>query len=208
MLMGLAQAVAIQGPIVLLGIVATPAATVLFSTSRTLARIGTSIANVVNFSFAPEYSRLHGRGDQAGFSKLERLHGRIGIAGIFIYGLGLWMAGPWLMHEWTHGKVSALQPFFGLMNAAVIAEMIWVYLFTPISSINRHVRLSYLFVALTIGCAIPAWHGAVVAGPTGIALVLVSLHVVMCAILLIALQSRQRTVQARSAQFAKRVDVA
>lgn len=185
MLLGLAQALAIQGPIVLLGAVATAQETVLFSTSRTLARMGTSAANLVNYSFAPEYSRLHGQGNTSAFARLKRIHVAIGIAGILAYCLGLWALGPYVMELWTHGHVAVVYPFFALLNAAVAAEMWWGCLFTPIAAINRHVRLSYLFVGLTAVCAVLAYGWALSAGATGIAAALLLLHGGMSVLVLV-----------------------
>lgn len=185
MLLGLAQALAIQGPIVLLGAVATAQETVLFSTSRTLARMGTSAANLVNYSFVPEYSRLHGQGNTSAFARLKRIHVLIGIAGILAYCLGLWALGPYVMELWMHGHVAVVYPFFALLNAAVAAEMGWGCLFTPIAAINRHVRLSYLFVGLTAVCALLAYGWALSAGATGVAAALLLLHSGMAVLVLV-----------------------
>jgi O-antigen/teichoic acid export membrane protein len=183
-LLGLAQAIAIQGPILILGAVATAQDTAMFSTSRTLARIGTSVANVVNYSFSPEYSRLNGTGDSARFTRLERIHLVIGVAGILLYSFSLWWAGAWLMQAWTHHQIAVVYPFFGLLNAAVAAEMFWGCCFTPLAAVNRHVQLSYVFVALTVACAAPAYWWATWAGATGIAISLLILHSVMSILVL------------------------
>lgn len=185
MLLGLAQAIAIQGPIVLLGALATTQETVLFSTSRTLARMGTSAANLVNFSFAPEYSRMHGEGNRSAFARLRKIHVLIGLVGIPAYGIGLWALGPFIMALWTHGHVAVVYPFFALMNGAVAAEMLWGCLFTPIAAINRHVRLSYIFVGLTMVCAVLAYSWAVSWGATGVAAALLLLHVAMSVLVLL-----------------------
>lgn len=179
-LLGLAQALAIQGPVLILGAVATAHDTAMFSTSRTLARLGTSGANLVNYSVGPEYSRLHGAGDTAGFAHLKRIHVAIGITGIVLYGVGLWWFGPWILSAWTHGEIAAVYPFFGLLNAAVAAEMFWGGLFTPLAAINRHVRLSWVFVGLTLLLAVPTCLLAVSGGATAIAAMLLVLHGAMC----------------------------
>lgn len=54
------QVLLIQGPVVILGLIGTPLQVVVFSTSRTLARLGTSSANIFNYALTPEYSRLFG----------------------------------------------------------------------------------------------------------------------------------------------------
>ena len=71
------------------------------------------------------------------------------------------------------------------MNVAVAAEMLWGCLFTPIAAINRHVRLSYIFVGLTMVCAVLAYSWAVSWGATGVAAALLLLHVAMSVLVLL-----------------------
>ena len=168
-----------QGPIILLGAVGTTTDTVLFSTTRTLVRVGTSAGNLINYSVAPEYSRLRGEGNEVGFARLSRLHLLITLGGIFLYGISMYWFAPAVMARWTHGSVSVLYPFFGLMLLAVAAETLWNCSITPLSSTNRHTKMSYLFVGLTFACSVLGWYLALQDGVTGIAVALVVLHIAM-----------------------------
>lgn len=151
MFVSIANALVIQGPVVVLGALAQPETVVLFSTSRTLARLGTSAANLVNFSLSPEYSRLFGGRDSLQFLKLTQLHGLVGLIGIGLYVTIISLAGDWIMAQWTHGKVAVIYPFFLVLNLAVAAEMMWGAIITPLAAINRHTRLAYSFVLLASG---------------------------------------------------------
>ena len=179
MMVSLSNAVMIQGPVIILGMLATPVAVVTFSTTRTLTRMGTSAANLINFSFSPEYSRLWGGQNWNGFLRLEKLHLIIGATGIVVYALGLALFGGWIMQLWTHGVVPAEQPFFGLMIAAVAAEMAWAALFTPIAAINRHMKVSNLFGALSIVAIIACYMLAMVGGISAVGAAIVVVHVIM-----------------------------
>jgi O-antigen/teichoic acid export membrane protein len=175
-LLGLAQAMVIQGPVILLGAVATATDAAAFSTLRTLARLGTSAANVVNFSIFPEYTRLYGAGSLQAFARLERYHLAVGGAGIALYCAGLAMIAPWVAERWTHGQIAVAYPLFGLLMLSVAAEMFWSCRLTPLTAINRHVRLSYIFVGVVAVCAPLAWVGATHYGATGIATALLVVY--------------------------------
>ncbi len=169
MLVSLSHALMIQGPVVVLGMVANTTAVVVFSTTRTMTRMGTSAANLINFSFSPEYSRLWGAQDWRGFRRLERIHLVVGAVGIALYFAGLTLLGGWLMHLWTHGVVTVTEPFFGLVMAAVVAEMIWGALFTPMAAINRHMSSSHLYgvlsvIGIVVCYPLAAWGGMNAAG--------------------------------------------
>ena len=179
MALALAQALSVQGPIILLGAIGTTTDTVLFSTTRTLVRVGTAAGNLINYSVAPEYSRLRGEGNEAGFARLSRIHLLITLAGIFLYGICMYWLAPAVMTRWTHSSVSIVYPFFGLMLLAVAAETLWNCGITPLSSTNRHTKMSYLFVGLTLACSVLGWYLALQDGVTGIAVALVVLHIAM-----------------------------
>ncbi|MCK1269272.1 MULTISPECIES: hypothetical protein [unclassified Bradyrhizobium] len=150
MLVSLGQALTIQGPVLILGVVGTPFQVVVFSTTRTLARLGTAAANMINFALTPEYSRLFGLQQLRQFARLTRIHLRITVvlcAGYFIF---LGTAGDWIIAFWTGGKVMVDKGFFIAMLLAVTAEMIWSAELMPLASINRHTTVSRAFSSLSV----------------------------------------------------------
>lgn len=183
-LLGLAQALAIQGPIVMLSALSGATATATFATLRTLARLGTSAANLVNYSVAPEYSRLYGARSLQTFARLERTHMTIGVLGVAAYALLLWHLGPWIVAAWTHGQIPLVHPFFEILILSVAAEMVWSAAFAPLSATNRHVRISYIFVGLTLAWVPLAYLGALSAGLNGVAAALLLLNGAMLVLLL------------------------
>ncbi|MBW5438811.1 hypothetical protein FXB41_29840 [Bradyrhizobium canariense] len=150
MLVSIGQALTIQGPVLILGVSGTPMQVVVFSTARTLARLGTSAINMINFAFTPEYSRLFGLGKFQQFAKLARLHfwTTVGLSAIYVVVLSV--AGEWVVTLWTAGKVSVDQTFLVVLLLAVAAEMVWSAELMPLASINRHVALSRIFSILSV----------------------------------------------------------
>lgn len=148
MFMPLAQAVMIQGPVLVIGNLLDPASVVIFSTSRTLARLGTAGTNMLTNSFVTEYAARAGKGDVTGFARLFRGHLMLSVGAIAAYVVAILLLDDRLMQLFTHGKVQIIEPFFGVVVAGVASEMLWVTLFTPISAVNRHRTVTYAYFVL------------------------------------------------------------
>jgi O-antigen/teichoic acid export membrane protein len=182
MFVSIANALMIQGPITILGLVAQPDRVVLFSTSRTLARLGTSAMNILNNSATPEYSRLFGLTDTSKFSQILEAHLALASAVALLYALFAVLAGGFVLKLWTDGKLSIEEPFFMLLVFSTAAEMIWSALFVPLSAINRHVRVSYAFAILSLIGIAGCYAGAASHGLTGVALALAGVQLLMIAV--------------------------
>ncbi|MDF8334998.1 lipopolysaccharide biosynthesis protein [Novosphingobium cyanobacteriorum] len=179
MLVPISQAVLIQGPVVLLGAVKGPLMVVVFSTTRTLVRVGTSAANMFNNAFVAEYSSLAGNGDTRSFFNLYKFHAIVAVSLVGFYSLSMVLLGPLVLKLFTHGKVEFVHPFAELMLCAVALEMIWTSLFTPLSSINRHVLVTYILALLSLLGMLMSFAAAPKFGINGVAAILVAVNVGM-----------------------------
>lgn len=148
MSMPVAQALMIQGPVLIIGHVLNPAAVVVFSTSRTLARLGTAVTNLLTNAFVTEYAACAGQNDIAKFSKLFRGHLALCAVAVVGYAVSLLVLDDRLMRIFSHGKVAIVEPFFALIVGGVAAEMVWTTLFTAISAVNRHQTGASVFNAV------------------------------------------------------------
>jgi O-antigen/teichoic acid export membrane protein len=187
MFVSIAWAMMIQGPVVVLGLIAQPAAVVVFSTSRTLVRLGTSAASMLNSAVWAEYSRLYGLKSYALFGRMFRLVLALILAGVMVYVPVTILLGNLVLTFWTKGEVAVEQPFFTLLVLAVAAEMIWTTLFVPVAAINRHITISYTFAVLSmIGVAGCYVLGVPYALP-GTAIALLAVNVVMIGVVIVQL---------------------
>jgi len=150
MFMPLAQAVMIQGPVLVIGHILDPVMVVVFATSRTLARLGTAGTNMLTNSFITEFAARAGQGDRTGFAALYRTELMLCGLAIAGYVVGIMLLDERLMHLFTHGKVAIMEPFFGMIVAGVVAEMTWQTMFTPISAVNRHRSTTYTYSLLCL----------------------------------------------------------
>ncbi len=179
MFVSIAWAMIIQGPVVVLGLIAQPAAVVVFSTSRTLVRLGTSVASMLNNAVWVEYSRLYGLKNYALFGRIFLRVLALILAGVLVFVPVTIFVGNMVLTFWTKGEVTVEQPFFTLLVLSVAAEIVWTTLFVPLAAINRHITISYMFAVLSIvgvaGCYVL---GVSYALP-GMAVTLLAVHLVM-----------------------------
>lgn len=149
-------ALALQGPILIIGGLFGPAAVATFSAMRTLARLPVQFTNVLNAAVAPEVSRAHG---QAMPGAVQRLHRRAWWAtagfGLLACGALAWL-GPWLGTWWLGEGRHDQGLLVGLLLVSWVSA-VWNVSSIVLTATNRHVRLSAVFLAVNaLGLAL-AW---------------------------------------------------
>lgn len=174
-------AIALQGPIVLIGALHGSAAVAVFSAMRTLARLPVQLTNVLNNAVSPEVSRAHGEGN---LGQIRRLHRT---AWALTAGLGLLacaalgVLGPWLSRLWLgpghHDQLTLM-----LLLAVSWVSAVWNVSSIVLTATNAHVRLSAIFLAvnaLGLGLAVLLGRLPVEAGQVGLLAALLLVEVVM-----------------------------
>ncbi|WP_407117230.1 lipopolysaccharide biosynthesis protein [Bradyrhizobium sp. LMG 9283] len=146
-----AQVLLIQGPVVLLGTLASPLAITTFSTCRTLVRLGTTGANLLNATFIPEYTRLYAT-DRPLLWATFRWHSLATTFMVAGYIAVLLFFGEYILRLWTKDAVHTGYPWFFFMVVASSSEMMWTTLAMPMLAINRHITLSYAYLSVSIIC--------------------------------------------------------
>lgn len=144
-----AQILLIQGPVILLGSLANPVTVATFSTCRTLVRLGTTGANLLNATFLPEYTRLYST-NRPLLWKAFRWHVFAALSMIIAYIAVLNVLGEYILGLWTKNHIHAGFPWFSLLVVAAALEMAWTTLVIPVLAINRHMVPSYAYLAVSI----------------------------------------------------------
>ena len=162
--MPLAQALNIQGMVVVVGAVLGPIAVVVFSTLRTLTRLALQMVLVVGNAAEPEFAAAFGRQDQ----RLLRT--------LFVHALraGLWLAvtaaacllfvGKFILDHWTHGKVPMDVRLFDFLLASAVASVLWYSALVLLKAANLHLRASLLY---SVSAATVVAFAAVILSLTG-----------------------------------------
>lgn len=179
MLVPVSNALMIQGPLVVLGAVATPATVALFSVTRTVARLGTSGSNMLSFALQPEYSFAFGRRDHHRYNQLLKIHAALTIAGLLAYGLCVIFLGELGVRLISHGQLNFSTALLWTLGLATAFEMVWTGLFTPLSAINAHKVVSATLAAALVVASLIV---IPVASVINIAIALVVVHLVMTAV--------------------------
>jgi O-antigen/teichoic acid export membrane protein len=159
MVLPLGNALALQGPLLVLGHLAGPELVAVFSAMRTLARIPVQLANALNASLWPEISRAWG---EKALPKLRQLHRKawaITAAFGFAALAGQWLLGGWASQLWLGaGHHNAL-----VLNSLALAALIsalWNVSSVVLAAINAHTRFTAIYLgvnALALAASVPAY---------------------------------------------------
>ncbi|MDP3164657.1 MAG: lipopolysaccharide biosynthesis protein [Hydrogenophaga sp.] len=168
--LSLTNALSLQGFTLLVAATLGPAATAVFNTYRTVARIVVQITNALSNPLWPELTALKGQKDDGAFWRLYRRANRLGLliaaaGALLVYGVA-----PWLLDIWTHGQIpfTATSMALFLLYAAVCSatQVPRVVLM----SINRHAGLAWqslVAAVVSLGVAWLVWDSAGMTGVVG-----------------------------------------
>lgn len=101
----LTNALSLQGFTLLVAATLGPAATAVFNTYRTIARIVVQVTNALSNPLWPELTALKGQKDDSSFWKLFRRANRLGFLIAVGGALLIYLLSPYLLEIWTHGHI-------------------------------------------------------------------------------------------------------
>lgn len=162
----MAQAVVLQGPIQIIGLVLGPAAVAAFSAMRTLSRLPIQASGVLNHAIWPEFSRAWGQGDMP---LVRAIHKRAWVLTVgFTAGCGialLW-SGEWLTHAWLRKDGIYQADIMAVLVLVGALHAVWNVSGIVLAAINGHTRMSLSYV-LGGTAAVAAMYLIGTRGPTG-----------------------------------------
>jgi O-antigen/teichoic acid export membrane protein len=146
----MANIVLLQGPTLLIAAMAGPAAVVIFSTCRTLARSAQQFLNLVGQSAWPEFTMLYARGERGGMGQLLAKSTLLNLVIIAVISSGLIFFGSQVVHVWTAGRVEPDRLLILAFVVSGITNAFWFAGSTLLLAINQHHRYApwYLLAAL------------------------------------------------------------
>ena len=178
------NALAIQGPILVLGMVLGPTAVAVFATLRLPARALAMLATVVFATLRPEMAMAYGSGDTG---RLRRLNVRavqlslwLGLAGF----AALMLLGPWIVEVWTVGRIAVEQPLFAWLLAGGLATLLWTGASTVLHATNHHKETAWLYVLAACAGLAASVAAAAYTGTSGVAAALAVSEVLVLALVL------------------------
>ena len=153
----LAQALNLQGMVLVVGAVLGPPAVVVFSTLRTLTRLALQMVLAVAHATEPELATAYGADDRGLMRALfvHALRGGLWLALFAAAGLALF--GGLILDVWTQGKVAMHPVLFAWLLGSAVASVLWYGALIVLKAANRHVRAAWAYVvaaAAAVGLAV------------------------------------------------------
>jgi O-antigen/teichoic acid export membrane protein len=165
----LANALNLQTPLLVVGAVLGPEATVAFSTARTISRAIQQLPSMINASVWPMISQAFGAGDMSRVRRLFRFAVAISIwisaAGV----VALALIGPSLYQFWTHRLIRLDPVLLDLLLICVFVNALWYTASVLFTSTNRHAEFAKCSVVVNLVVVPLCWVLAELAGLRGVA---------------------------------------
>lgn len=150
------NALSLQGLTLVIGIVLGPVAVVLFSTMRTLSRVGFQMLGVVARTIWPELSIAFGAGNIGLARTLHRRACQIALLLSFACTLALSLIGPRLYGSWTRHAVQFDPLTFDLLLIVILANSFWYTSSVVPMAANQHEKIAVAYMvgtSLSLGFA-------------------------------------------------------
>jgi O-antigen/teichoic acid export membrane protein len=177
----LSLALNVQGMVLVVGAVLSPAAVAIFSAVRTLSRVAVQVVGIFGRASMPEISAAKALGQKDGLAKILRMNLAVLAIVLLPAALVLALFGPEIVKLWTGGAIAPDAAFVALMAAGMVLHAVWMLATQMLLAVNGHGRAAVLALAVstaTIAAAVPA---AQVFGLAGVAVVLLAGDVVLAA---------------------------
>ncbi|MFM0737521.1 lipopolysaccharide biosynthesis protein [Paraburkholderia xenovorans] len=151
-----ANALSLQGMVLLVGSMFGTPTLAIFSAYRTLARICFQAVNMLTRVLWPEFSRRYGEG---AFATMRGLY-RYGTMATIVASIGgalvLYVAGPFVIKLWTHGRIAYIPHLFNILLLVTAFSGLWQVGLILLTAVNKLGAVSIIYVvasALSLGCA-------------------------------------------------------
>lgn len=148
------NALSLQGMLVVIGVVLGPIAVAVFSTTRTLTRVGFMILETVRHSIWPELSIAFGAED---WQYARKLHAKACQAALFLCSAAvvfLALFGRRIYLVWTHGSLTFEPALFYTLLVVVIADSLWYASAAASLACNAHQKIAAVFLVSTVACLV------------------------------------------------------
>jgi O-antigen/teichoic acid export membrane protein len=186
------QALSLQGATILIGSQLGSVAVVVFSTTRTVARIPFQVFNSLSIALWPELSRAFGSGMVSLARELHRQACRASIGLSLLSAASLWAVGPLLFRLWTGHSVNLDLNCFHVLLVVVVANSFWYASLVVPMSTNAHAPIAAGYLLCAIASLGLGW---ILLGPFGISGMAVALLAIDFGMLWLVLPAALRQVE-------------
>jgi len=150
----IANAVALQGPVLLINYTLGSIAVVSFTTTRTLVNCGKAVVDILQKSIWPELSLAFSHGNMSLVRRLHRQGVIATMAAVVAVTIALILGGKIAYLLWTAGGVVWDPHLFQLFLIALASNALWTTSSVVLQSTNNHEGLALLSVLTAISCLV------------------------------------------------------
>ena len=165
----LGGAMNLQGVVIVIGALFSPAAVAVFATLRAMTRFGIQLVGALNATVYPEISAAFGADNT---ERVRKLHNHACQAAAWVsatVAVALLLFGAWLVELWTAGAVHMQWDIFVLFVAILMVNGLWQASLMLVYATNRHMRFAAVYVAVNLGALVGAYVLGQLFGLTGVA---------------------------------------
>jgi O-antigen/teichoic acid export membrane protein len=174
-----ANALNFQGMTLIVAAVLGPAATVMFNTYRTIARVTVQATATFSLALWPEFSRLFGQGNLAALGRLYQRSRWMGLALAAVASVVVYCAAPAVLSVWAKGQIAFSAPLMLVSMAYAAVAGGWHVARVLLLSTNEHSGLAWPFLVASAVCLPLAWWMASGFGLIGVMGVMLGLELAM-----------------------------
>lgn len=169
-----AQALVIQGSVLVIGRTLGSIEVAIFSTVRTLVNLAKQVLGLVSHSAWPEFTRLAETREYIRLGKLFQTVLRVSMLATIAYMAVMEMAGRQLMDFWLGGGLPYDASIVRMFSIYIILSVFWTLVGNVLMATNRHVafarwQIATSVLAITL-CYIGATYGGLSGGVAGLIL--------------------------------------
>lgn len=156
--MPVGQAISLQGILMVISTVYSPAVVAMFSVARTLSRTLVQIGMQVNRSVWPELTRLSAIGAKDQSKKLFCNFTASTFWVSILTAICMVLSGHWIIDLWTLGKISVNQWLFFILVLSALLNGYWYSCFALLSAVEKHVATAWLYVLINVFSIFSAYY--------------------------------------------------
>jgi O-antigen/teichoic acid export membrane protein len=145
-----ANAFFLQGYLLIVNSILGPAAVVMLNVIRTASRSLLQLVNMVSNASGPELSRTYGSRDWEGYLRLLKVLLAVTVWISLAVGIGLAVAGPWVVEKLSSGRVLVHHPVMILFAVSVACQASWGACGSVLYATNMHHVFNYAYFFMTL----------------------------------------------------------
>ena len=150
MAMPAAHACLLQGSALALGASASAIAVPVFTTARTLSRVGLQMTAMFSTALMAEFSSASARGESAAQARILAFAMMTTAVLVVPFALVLALFGPTIIGIWTHGAIHTPAALMWVMAASVLFGGFWNPISNLLIALNWQSRYAYIFLGVSV----------------------------------------------------------